>query len=124
MCAACHWSDKCERRGKCSTTRKFAKRKKRNSAAPDRNAQSVALWYRTRIYAGFAEDRYFRRVAEVRRVGEAFPRDPRAISEVSRLNSARFSLARLGGRESKCSCKISVARSAAKSNLDFLLLMG
>ena len=56
--------------------------------------------------------------------GEAFPRDPRAISEVSRLNSARFSLARLGGRESKCSCKISVARSAAKSNLDFLLLMG
>jgi hypothetical protein len=32
-------------------------------------------------------------------------------------------LATLGGRESKCSCKISVARSAAKSNLDFLLLM-
>jgi hypothetical protein len=97
---------------------------KNRQKATGRNAKSVALRYRTGIYAGFAEGRYFGRVAEVRRAGEAFPRDPRAISEVSRLNSARFSLATLGGRESKCSCKIRVARSAAKSNLDFLLLMG
>jgi hypothetical protein len=136
MCAACQ-SDRYKRlenvrrrgnsrsaRGGTAKCRAEKQASKNRPETTGRNAQSVALRHRTRIYAGFAEDRYFRRVAEVRRAGEAFPRGPRAISEVSRLNSARFSLATLGGRESKCSCRIRVALSAAKSNLDFLLLMG